>query len=250
MIDLHSHILPGIDDGAPDLGASIAMARRAVEEGISTIAATPHVNGAHNPSPETIDDAVSALRASLGEEGIPLELVPAAEIGLVQATDMEPETLRRLAYGESSCVLIECPYQRSAPFLAEALFAMQLAGLRPLLAHPERSPLFLRDPELLPALAGRGILAAVNSSSLHRGRPGRDFAVEALTGGHAQVICSDAHDDDRRPPSIAAGARAAELGEALTLWASEEVPAALLADAPIPPAPAPPERRRGLFKRR
>src|SRR5438309_5497768 len=98
MIDLHSHILPGLDDGARNLDDALGIARAAVADGTHTIAATPHVRDDYPTTPEQMETAVAQLRAALTREGIPLELLPGGELAL-EELDRPPDELRRFGLG-------------------------------------------------------------------------------------------------------------------------------------------------------
>lgn len=176
MIDLHSHILPDLDDGAPDLDASLAMARRAVEEGIATIVATPHVNSEYDPDPADIQRRVGNLNRELAGRSIELKVVPGAEVALSRALELTPDDLAQRTIGAGRWLLLESPYQRAVPFMEQAIFELQVAGFKLLLAHPERAPAFQADPDRVGVAVGRGVACAVNATSLAAARVARPRA--------------------------------------------------------------------------
>src|SRR5262245_18238570 len=110
MIDLHSHILPGIDDGARTLDDSLGIARAAVTDGIVAIAGTPHVRDDWPTEPALMEARVAELRNAIEEEGIPLDVVPGGEISIGHLPLLEPEELARFALGGSRYLLVETPY--------------------------------------------------------------------------------------------------------------------------------------------
>ena len=166
MIDLHCHILPGIDDGAASIEDSVAMARAAAEDGISLIIATPYVNGAFMPGAAEIAARVREVNDALAAARIPVVVSPGAEIGVTELGALSEQELRGLTLGASTTLLVESPYTPTAPFLEGIIFDAQAAGFRILLAHPERSPVFHRDMGRLEALIGRGVLVSLSAGSL------------------------------------------------------------------------------------
>src|SRR6185437_1416958 len=99
MIDLHCHLLPGIDDGPPDIEGSVAMAERALSEGIDTVVATPHVNSRYPNDPATIGDALALVREALAREEIPLEVLPGAEIAVNYLAESDSSGIGALTLG-------------------------------------------------------------------------------------------------------------------------------------------------------
>lgn len=259
MIDLHCHILPALDDGPADLGGSLAIARAMLTEGVHTVAATPHVSPRYPLDAAEIADAAAGLGATLAREGIELSLHHGAEIAPDRLPELDDQTLRRLALGDGDCLLVESPLGSAAPFMEQVVFDLQLRGFRPLLAHPERSPLFQRDPELLRRLVGHGALCSITAGSMSGsfGRKVRKFTSSLLREEIVHCVASDAHDAHHRPPGLRAGFSALQ-GElpgiaAQLEWLTEAAPAAILHARPLPPRPrAVPARaswRRRLLER-
>ena len=242
MVDLHSHILPGFDDGATDLEASIEMARAAERDGTRTIVASPHVSLSYDATPSAIAAGVAVLRGALSERAIDLEVASGAEVSLPRLSDLDDQTLHELCLGEGMYLLIESPYS-SSPFLEELLFDLRTRGFRPLLAHPERCPTFQRDRGLLERLVAQGMLCSVTAGSLTGGfgRTVQRFAHDLFRAGLVHDISSDAHNTDRRPPGLTTGLRAlrSDLPELAGQadWYSREVPGAILRGEPVPSRP-------------
>ncbi len=257
MIDLHCHILPGLDDGARNLDESLAMARVAIANGIQTIAATPHVNFDYEVDARAIAHAAGALNVALARNALPLAVLPGAEIALGKAVEMSDDQLRTLGLGGSRCVLIETPYTDGITALGELVFSLQVRGFRPMLAHPERARGFQERPEEVRRLVERGALCCVNSDSLSGGfgSSAHRCAISLLEQGLVHVIASDAHNADRRAPALRHGFEA--ISERVPAVASaadyytQAVPAAILAGRPLPPRPepAPPPSRRSRWRR-
>lgn len=240
MIDLHCHVLPGVDDGPATAQEAIALARGAYADGIRTIVATPHVDGSH---PEVrsalIGAAVPALRARLERAGVDVAIETGAEVAFTQAVGLPDAELRALTLGGAGWLLLECPLiVTAAPGFGAAARMLARRGHRILLAHPERSPIFLREPDQLDELLAEGMLAQVTARSLagRFGRPARDLALQMIARGTAHVVASDGHNANR-PARIAAHLSSAGLGPALARWLTCDVPAAVLAGGEIPGRP-------------
>jgi len=257
VIDLHCHLLFGIDDGPADFAGSLALARRARDEGIEAIAATPHVDSNYQRLPEEID-ALPRLRAELEprllEEGVNLSVVAGAEVAMTRIGELDAEQLRALTLGGGDVLLVESPYSTNIPFIDQLMFDLLASGLRPLLAHPERCPAFHGDPSLLARLVESGCMCTVSAGSLAGdfGRTARGFALTLLADGLAHAISTDSHDDRKRPPALwgPIEAAASELPGLVGArnYFTREAPAAMLAAQPVP-TPPPLSRRRRLFRR-
>src|SRR2546421_7534254 len=167
MIDLHAHILPGLDDGPPTLEGSLDLARAAVEDGIELIAATPHVRHDYPTTPDEMERAVADLRAALADAGIPLELRTGGELAL-ENLELPPDELRRFGLGGSlRYLLVETPYVGWPFDIGERLFRLHAAGFTPVLAHPERNDEVQADPEgRLHPLVETGVLVQLTAASL------------------------------------------------------------------------------------
>ena len=254
MVDLHAHILPGLDDGPRDLDDALALARAAVAAGTRVLAATPHVNGRFDPAPAEIAAAVAELEEALEAEGIPLALKPGAEIAHARLGDLDAETLAAHSLGRRGVILLECepPAERS---VEEDVAALLDRGHGVLLAHAERCRVFRNDPGMVARLAEAGAFVSVTAGSFAGafGASAERFAFVLLEAGLVDDIASDAHDARHRPPDLLAGHRA--IGRRLHgardwgRWLVDESPAALLAGEQPPPAPGPPPApRRGLAR--
>jgi protein-tyrosine phosphatase len=234
MIDLHCHLLVGLDDGPASSEASVAMARACVAAGVEIVAATPHVNARFANDAATIAREVAATGAILSAAGVPLQLATGAEIDLFQSLETDDRVLRSLGLGGGPWLLIESPHQLH-PRVEASVNELLLRGHRVLLAHPERSPAFLRDAAMLRRLVEAGARAQVTAGSL-TGRFGKTIRAQAhamLMSGLIQVVASDAHNLQTRTPDMRTGLQAAGLAE-LHRWLTEEVPRLILAGAEVP----------------
>ena len=202
MIDLHCHILPGVDDGPATLEEALAMARVAVADGLRTVAATPHLQPADFAHHPWIAAGVAALREALQAASLPLQIIPGAEIACAPELLDHFPTLPHL--GASPWILLEPPLLGLPNYLEEVVFAMQLAGIKVILAHPERSQLMGIMPEIIQRLAERGCVLQINVASL-LGRHGwatRKTARKLLQEYPNCILATDAHDAVRRPPQL------------------------------------------------
>ena len=259
MIDLHCHILPGLDDGPSNLDFSLAMAREAVKTGTQLIVATPHIRADFDVDPNEIEPRVDLFNDRLQRERLPLRVLPGAEIGWAGAGDLGDTQLARLSLGSGKRVLLESPYGRKAVDLEGIIAGLSERGFEAVLAHPERCPLFQRDIGRLKKIVEGGTMCSITAGSMS-GRFGttvRAFTVEMLREGLVHDVASDAHDHIHRPPGLLTGFDG--LKEEIpgidqhAAWYTVTSPVAILAGNPLPEAPqldAPkPAGVRRLFRR-
>jgi protein-tyrosine phosphatase len=243
MIDLHCHLLPGIDDGPDTMADALGMARDEVDAGIRTAVATPHVDQRWGVTTRSIGPAVDELRAALAADNIALEVVSGAEVSIGRWMRLDPTERAEAALGDGPYVLVEMPHFQGVTGFDRALRTRLSTGERLILAHPERCPAFHRRPEILASLVGAGALTSVTAGAL-AGRFGesvRRFSLQLLESGLVHNVASDAHDQRGRPPGIDEGLAAADRVLPGTLglreWLTVEVPAAVLAGDSIPERP-------------
>ena len=254
MIDLHSHILPGVDDGPSTMEGSLELARAAVAAGTRTILATPHVHHDPRVDPALIAAGVDALRAALAAAEIPLEVLPGGEIAIWRLTDLDDDMLRALTLGGGPYLLVESPFSPAVGDFEPMVLDLHARGHRVLLAHPERCPAFQRDPQRLEALVDAGALVQITAGSMagEFGSTVRRFTTTLLREGLAHVVASDAHDHLRRRPGLQAGFAALERDlpglSQQAEWFTELVPRAVLDGTPLPARPPLP-RPTGLLRR-
>lgn len=243
MIDLHCHVLPGLDDGPANLDFSLAMARAAVDAGTQLMVATPHIRADFDVHPEEIEPRVDLLNERLHSEGLPLRILPGAEVGWASAPDLDDRLLSKLSLGSGRCVLLESPYGRRPVDLEATIAGLSERGYGVILAHPERCPLFQRDPDRLARLVEAGVLCSITAGSMSGrfGAPVRRFTVEILRRGLVHDVASDAHDHVHRPPGLTAGFDDIEDElpgiAAHAAWFTVTSPVAILAGNPLPARP-------------
>jgi protein-tyrosine phosphatase len=238
VIDLHCHVLPGIDDGPQTMAGSLALARVASASGVRTLVATPHVSWRYPNEAEKIAQLVAELGRRLVEDGLALELRAGAEVAMTQLAEIEPSELQRLHIGDGEWLLLEPPFTPVAGAIEEIVQDLQRQGHRVVIAHPERCLAFHRDPELLGSLIRDGALTSITAGSL-RGRFGgapRRFALKLAHEEMVHNVASDAHDLNTRAPGMAGEIERAGLGP-LKEWLTQAVPAAILGGWEIPPRP-------------
>jgi protein-tyrosine phosphatase len=247
VIDLHSHVLPGLDDGAPDLAASLEIVRAAAADGIEALAATPHVRDDYPTTPGQMEAALGDVRAAA--DGLGVELLPGGELALDAAQRLDDGALRRFGLGGNPAyLLVETPYFGWRMDLPQILFGLRTRGFTPVLAHPERNGDVQADPETLASVVAGGTLVQLTAASVdgRLGRRPRDAARALLDRGYAHMIASDAHAPTVRAIGMAA-AREALADAALARWLTEDVPRAVVAGTPLPERPARSGRRRKRF---
>lgn len=201
MIDLHCHILPGIDDGAKDLSESIEMARKAVEQGIQTIVATPHhLNNRYENPKQRILKKVEELNQVLKYEKIDLTILPGQE------TRIYGELVTGYEMGEiqpvngSQYVLVEFSSSHVPRYTEKLFYDLQVKGLIPVIVHPERNQEIIEQPDLLYKLVQNGALTQVTAGSIcgDFGKKIRNFSLQLIESNLTHLIASDAHNTKTR----------------------------------------------------
>ncbi|HEX5755245.1 MAG TPA: CpsB/CapC family capsule biosynthesis tyrosine phosphatase [Arenimonas sp.] len=260
MIDLHCHMLPGIDDGAPDLEVSLAMARCAVEDGITLTACTPHIYpGLYENDKPGIEAAITALRRALAEAGIPLQLTIGAD------THLAPDLVASIRGGRvptlagSRYLLFEPPHHVAPPRFEESVFNLMAAGYVPVITHPERLSWIETHYAVFGRLVHAGAWIQVTAGAVtgRFGRRPKYWAERLLDEGLVHILATDSHHIDKRPPLLAEGrdAAASRLGafeaEHLVLTRPrgivDDVAPGLL--PALPAVAVEPEKRPGLWQR-
>jgi protein-tyrosine phosphatase len=202
MIDIHSHILPGIDDGAKTIEDSIEMAREAVREGIDTIIATPHhKNGKYNNAKSDILPLVDRLNTRLKEEQIDLVVLPGQEsriFGEILEDYQKGEILP--LNGTSSYLFIEFPSSSVPRYADRLLYDIQVQGLTPIIVHPERNAELIERPDKLYKLVKNGAATQLTASSLvgYFGKKIQKFSEQIIEANLTHFVASDAHNTTNR----------------------------------------------------
>ena len=219
MIDLHCHLLPGIDDGAPDLETALAMARIAVADGIEVIACTPHIYpGLYENNGPAIRQAVAELQRRLVEADIPLQLTYGADTHIARDLEDGLRSGRVPSLHGSRYFLLEPPHHVAPPRLGEIVFNLLVAGYVPVITHPERLSWIEDHYGTFVELVRKGAWLQVTSGSLtgRFGPTAQYWGERLLDEGWVHILATDSHSAKRRPPLLAEGQRAAER------WVSKE----------------------------
>ena len=205
MIDLHCHILPGVDDGAPDLATSLAMARMAVADGITVTACTPHIMpGIYDNNGPAIRQAIADLQAVLDGEQIPLKLVCGADVHIAPDLVEGLKAGRVLALNDSRYFLFEPPHHVAPPRLAQVVFDIMAAGYRPIVTHPERLTWIENHYDLISHLADRGVWMQITAGAVtgRFGRRARYWSDRMLDESKVHILATDAHNLRNRSPIL------------------------------------------------
>jgi protein-tyrosine phosphatase len=215
MIDLHCHILPGLDDGASDVSTSIKMAQRLVADGVSAVVCTPHIlPGLYANTGPQILEATRRLQQIFAQEGISIHLFSGADNHIAPDFVAQLRSGHLLPLGGSRYVLMEPPHHVAPPKLEELFFNVLVAGYVPILTHPERLTWIDSRYTVIRRLAKAGVWMQITAGSLTGifGRNARYWAERMLNDGLVHILATDAHDDSRRPPNLGEGfSRAAQL---------------------------------------
>lgn len=259
MLDLHCHMLPGIDDGAPDLETALAMARIAYGDGIRTVACTPHIYpGMYDNTAPAIRAAIADFQSQLDAAGIGLKLVEGADVHLDTDLAGAIRADRVPTIAGSRYLLLEPPHHVAPPGFEHRVFELMTAGITPVITHPERLSWVEDHYDLFMRLVERGAWMQVTAGAL-TGRHGRrpKYWGEKFVGeGKTHLIATDAHDTRRRPPLLAEGREAAArlVGETEAAHLVVTRPAGMVANVapdqlPALPRQETPERRPGFWQR-
>jgi protein-tyrosine phosphatase len=207
MVDLHHHLLPGLDDGPKDLATSIEMARMAAEDGITHVVATPHASGRYTFNPDTIAKRAALLREAIDAEGIALTIATGCDFHMsydnVQDAVAHPH---KYTLNGTDYLLVELPDHGLSPHLGETLYELRLAGMVPILTHPERNPTLQTDYNRLADWMRNGLLIQITTSSVvgQMGSKAQKMAHRLLADRWVHFLATDAHNVKSRPPKMRA----------------------------------------------
>lgn len=241
MIDLHAHILPGRDDGPQSEADSLAMARSAVEDGITILVATPHcLDGRYHNFRDAVQQACARFNRLLAREEINLQVRPGAEIRFAPELVAQMDRGRLMTLNDTGrYFLLELPDPFISHMVRHIVFQMAGQGRVPIICHPERNKMIQRDPEQLRAMLAAGALSQITGGSLtgQFGRRARETGIRLVKTGMVHFMGSDAHSPGARPPRLAEAFNV--LGDLAGPGAAEVVrtvmPRAVLAGDPISP---------------
>ncbi len=205
MVDIHSHLLPGLDDGSPDMETSIAMARMAAADGITHMVCTPHANHRYPYDPFRVEDLIANLRARLADAGIPLQLARGADFHLtyenIQEALADPA---RFSIAGRGYIMTELPEYGSFSSFDETYYELRLAGMTPVLTHPERNPTLQDNRSKLNDWLRLGVLVQVTANSVlgQMGKKAQRMSFDLLEKKLVHFIATDAHNTTSRPPKL------------------------------------------------
>jgi protein-tyrosine phosphatase len=252
MIDLHSHILPGLDDGAKTLQESIAMCLMGFQDGIRTIVATPHtLNGVYQNDRSTIlakvqelnnainaTNAINASNAMNAIDAINLKILPGADVYCTEDLLDQLERGNALTVGDGGkYLLLEFPPQGIPYGVEEVIFQLMMKGITPIISHPERNLDISLQPQRYFAMVKMGCLGQLTAMSLtgEFGGEIKRIAEKFLKARVVHIIASDAHSQNRRPPILSSAVRAAAriVGKEEASKMVTEYPQAILHGQPL-----------------
>ena len=249
MVDLHHHLLPGLDDGARDLETSVAMARIAAGDGITRVVCTPHASSRYAFEPGAVAAALDRLRAALQDAGIALELASGCDFHV--SYDNVEDALahpRKYTIAQGNYLLVELPDFSLPPSLAETLYELRIGGMTPILTHPERNPTLQKNLDRMADWLRAGLLVQVTAGSVlgEMGGTARKAAEQLLHRRWVHFLATDAHDTERRPPRMRAARElvAKRYGPDYSTLLCETNPLAVWEGRPLPPQPEP----KGLYE--
>ncbi len=246
MIDLHNHLLPGLDDGSPNIETSIEMARMAEVDGITHIVCTPHANHRFDYDPFRTEDLLTELRARLREASVSIELLRAADFHLsyenIQDAIADPA---RFSIDGRGYVMAELPDYGSFANFSETFYQLQVANLVPVLTHPERNPTLQEDSSWIEDWLRQGVLMQITAGSItgSMGRKAQKMALDLLHRQRVHFVASDAHNLISRPPKLRAAydevAKRSSPADAERLFYAN--PLCAIEGRPLPAQPIPPD---------
>jgi len=257
MIDIHTHILPGLDDGAKNIHDSIQIAEMAVADGIQKVIATPHLfRGTESPLDwSLVQEKRDSLDKALKEQGIDLEIFLGAEVHISHDLVERIKQYRsHLVLNRSSYMLVEFPSDHIFSGIKCVFFELMTKGITPIIAHPERNSVFQRNAGLLYELCQKGALCQINSGSIlgTYGSRVREAVFTFLRMNVVHFLSTDCHNTRNLVPNLSSAVQQIQeqFGDQVALALVEDNPLAVLEDRNLPflPEPKNPDQNRKSFK--
>lgn len=258
MIDIHHHLLYGIDDGPGDIESSLAQAQVAIADGITHIACTPHANEVYDFSPERNAERLSAIRDRVGDK---LTLGLGCDFHLSQENISDAlSNPTKYTINQGRYLLVEFAEYMIPRDIDHSFYELTLRGIRPIITHPERNPILQRDPSRLPEWMRIGCLVQVTAASLGEGfgRKAQSVVWEMLQRDWVHFIATDAHNLNGRRPCLSEAYQAVSkrMGHFTADRLCIDNPRAAFNNADLGPQPTPegtdedaPLKRKGFFSR-
>jgi protein-tyrosine phosphatase len=239
MIDIHSHPLPGIDDGARSLEVAIEMCQMSAQDGVTHLVATPHSNYTYTFDPGLNRQLVAELQEKVGDK--PTLLLGCDFHLSYDNIQICTQNSKDFTINQTSYLLVELPDQFIPEHISRVYYDIQVAGLKPIITHPERNALIQRKPELVEQWVSIGCLVQVTAQSYTGGfgSKARRFSEKLLNDGLVHFFASDAHDTLRRPPILSECYEklAKERGEEIADLVMRQNPEAVIKGLPMPAQP-------------
>lgn len=239
MIDIHSHPLPGVDDGAKSLEVAVEMCKMSGDDGVTHLVATPHSNYTYTFDPVLNRELIAKLQEMVGEKP---KLLLGCDFHLSYDNIQNCEqNSKDFTINQTSYLLVELPDQFIPDHITRVYYDIQVAGLKPIITHPERNALLQRKPDILQQWVSNGCLVQVTAQSYTGafGAKARKFSENLLNQGLVHFFASDAHDIQRRPPILSECYKklASERGEEVADLVMRKNPEAVINGQPLPTQP-------------
>ena len=257
MIDIHCHILPGIDDGPGTMDESLEMCRIAASDGIKTIVATPHFNpGRYEPHSAEVFKLINALQARVNEEGLDIRILPGADVSITPELQAQLKSEMHLTINKKGkYIVLEFPSAYILPNWKEFLLSLLDFGIVPIISHPERNAWFINHPRALFPVVRQGVIVQITGMSVtgEFGDDARRCSIFLLKNNLAHVIATDAHSSTYRSPLLtnAVSAAADLIGKDRAQALVTSIPRAIIEGKPVvlPEPFEPPEEKKGWLKK-
>lgn len=196
MLDIHSHILYGVDDGATSIEESLKLLKKAQSEGITVIIATPHKDPHYQPSKELILERVQELNHLCHDNNLKIQVLPGQEVRLYNNIVDDYKNNKLITLNNAGHhLLVEFPSSHVPKYATRMFYELQLAGVQPILVHPERNSEIISNPQLLFDIAETGVLTQINAGSIMGkfGRKAKKLSHLFMAHNIVTFIASDAH---------------------------------------------------------
>ena len=250
MVDIHSHVLPGLDDGSPDLETSVAMCKIWAEEGVTDVVGTPHLSDQFDYNLERNLELRAQLQAAVGPQP---RLMTGCDFHFSEPNlNLLFKDPKRYTINQKNYLLVENSNYGLPPNMDQLFFQLRSRGVVPVLTHPERNAIWQQDTALLRKVADNGVIQVTAGSITGRfGHRAQKHALEWLRLGLVHVIASDAHNVDKRPPRMkeAFATVAKETSPEVAELLFQDNPRAIINGEEIRRPPMPPPRKKflGIF---